>query len=142
MKPIFIKSFLLAGGLSFFFLGESFAQKIPDCVKVAKSHRPNWLLISSAKLNNFYRNFSGQATFGNMKIVKTDQAYYLLGQEQTSKHIFAFELTQKGKRLFLDRKNIVHSCDQGDLSLDTFLHQEGKITGCKLGNHTIRQMDN
>ncbi|MBI5914095.1 MAG: hypothetical protein HY842_01865 [Bacteroidetes bacterium] len=117
-----------------FFSSGMLAQKSPDCIKAAKITRPTFVLVSSGKLNKFA---DGEADFSKMKIVKSELAYYLLASEQNGKRIFAFELEQKGRRLFLNQKLPVQSCSEGELSLDTFLQEDGKITGCRMGNHTI-----
>lgn len=114
-------------------------KKAPECVKVAKVSRPNTLLLELKDLNNFYRNFSGSADFKEMKIVKSELAYYLIASDRKDVRILAFQLEQNGKKLFLNRKLPVHSCDQGDLTLDTFLQADGYITGCRIGKHSIQQ---
>ncbi len=137
-----INKFLLVLCLfSFCFAGSANAQKAPKCVKVAKSHRPNWLRIQPKTLNNFYNNFGGGVSFQDMKIVKSELAYYLIATAKNDNRIFAFELELKGKRLFLNKFLPVQSCDQGELSLDTFLQLDGKIQGCRKGQHTITQLE-
>ena len=137
-----INKFLLAFAVfSFVSVATVEAQRLPKCVKVAKSHRPNWLLIKNTGLKKFYKNFGEDVAFGNMKLVKSELSYYLIADEQNGKRIFAFELKQKGKRLFLNKFYPVQTCDQGDLSLDTFLQKDGKIQGCRKGKHTIRQLE-
>ncbi len=141
MRLIFPK-FLLA--FTAFFLVSAaniHAQKLPKCVKVAKSHRTNWLLVETPEVNKFYKNFDEDVAFGNLKIVKSELSFYLIADEKNGKRIFAFELEQKGKRLFLNKFYPVQTCDQGDLSLDTFLQLDGKIQGCRKGNHSITQLE-
>lgn len=140
MRAVIHKLLLLLAIFSFFVVTDAHAQKAPKCVKVAKSHRPNWLRIDTQKLNRFYQNFDDKATFSNMKVVKSELAYYLLAREKEGTRIFAFELEQKGKRLFLNKFYPVQTCDEGEFSLDTFLQVDGKIQGCRLGTHTIRQI--
>lgn len=118
-----------------------FAQKAKDCIKASTISRPTYVLVSSEKLGDFYRNFKEEASFGNTKIVKSELAYYLLATEKNGNRIFAFELEQKGKKLYLNKKLPVQICSQGDLSLDTFLQEDGKIKGCKMGAHKIMQLD-
>lgn len=119
-----------------------FAQKkAPECVKVAKANRPNWLKITSADLNNFYKNFDSETTFGSMKIVKSELAYYLIAKEIGGDKVFAFELEQKKNKLFLNRYFPVQSCEPGELTLDTFLQKDGKIKGCRTAKHHIQQIE-
>lgn len=120
--------------------GEIKAQKAPKCVKVVTTKRPTILKLDLAELNKFYLNFEQGKSFENLKTAKTDLSYYLLAQELNGNRIFAFELEQKGKRLFLNKYMPVQTCDIGDLSLDTFLKEEGKISGCRLGNYTFKQL--
>lgn len=115
------------------------SQKGPDCIKTAKISRPTWLYINSKKLGEFYKNFGGGVDFKGMKIVKSELSYYLIADEASGTRIFAFELEQKGKKLFLNKYLPIQSCSEGELSLDTFLQEDGKITGCRIGNHTIAQ---
>ena len=140
MRTIIIKLVLVFLAFGFFSPVESIAQKAPKCLKVAKTNRPNWVKISNGDLVRFYRNFTGDVAFGNMKLVKSELAYYLIADEQNGNRIFAFELEQKGKRLFLKRELPVQTCSEGTLSLDTFLQENGKIQGCRVGNHAIKKV--
>ncbi len=117
----------------------AFAQKGPECVKVAKANRPNWLQLKTTDLDRFYQNFGGGTTFSNMKIVKSELAYYLIAKENGGEKVFAFELEQKKNKLFLNRYFPVQSCEPGELTLDTFLQKDGKITGCRTAKHNIQQ---
>ena len=115
------------------------AQKAPDCIKTAKISRPTMVLLSVNKLNAFYKNFNETVNFKSMKIVKSELAYYLLATEQNGTRVFAFELELKGKKLYLNKMLPVQTCSEGEFSLDTFLQENGKIAGCRIGNHTIKQ---
>ncbi|MBK9016910.1 MAG: hypothetical protein IPM82_24200 [Saprospiraceae bacterium] len=72
--------------------------------------------------------------------MKSELAYYLLATETNGTRIFAFELELKGRKLYLNKKLPVQTCSEGELSLDTFLQDEGKIKGCRMGSHAIRQV--
>lgn len=122
--------------LGFLAMSSVSAQKAPKCLKVAKSDRPTWLLVKSSQLERFYTNFEAGVAFGAMKIAKSELSYYLLAQEKDGKRVFAFELEQKGHRLFLNKDYPVQSCSEGSLLLETFLQQDGKIQGCRIGKHT------
>ena len=137
----FIFKIVMALAILLAFQATAQAQKIPKCVKVAKYNRPNWLSVKPSALARFHRNYGEQAVFTNMKLVKSELAYYLIAEEQGGPRIFAFELEQKGKRLFLNRDYPVHTCDQGDLVLGTFLQMDGKIQGCRKGTHRIMKRD-
>lgn len=139
MKLILKKTSLLLLLLSCILMSEANAQKTPDCIKTAKISRPTMVLVSVGKLNAFYRNFNDEASFKNMKIVKSELAYYLLATEQNGARVFAFELELKGKKLYLNKLLPVQTCSEGEFSLDTFLQENGKITGCRMGAHTIKQ---
>lgn len=136
------KSVFLLAVLTLFSINGLYAQKLPKCVKVAKTHRPNWLSVKKSDLEKFYKNYGEEVTFVNLKVVKSELSYYLLASEQDGPRIFAFELEQKGKRLFLNKLYSVQTCDQGDLSLDTFLQKEGKIQACRNGKHTVKEGEN
>lgn len=115
------------------------AQHLPKGKKVANIKRPNNLKVSVGDLNRFYEAlFEEKVNFTKMKLAKADQAYYLLAENADNGHIFAFELKQKGKKLRLDPHLVVHCCDNGSLELRTFLQADGKISGCKLGVHTMK----
>ncbi|MCF8244542.1 MAG: hypothetical protein K9J37_08270 [Saprospiraceae bacterium] len=137
---LFNKKYALITVIFFCFsIGQSLAQKAPECVKAATTVRPTHVLATPHKLHNFYKNYHDEAVFENTKIVKSELAYYLLATEKNGPRIFAFELEQKRKKLFLNRKLPVQTCSEGTLSLDTFLQEDGKIKGCRMGGHTIRQ---
>jgi hypothetical protein len=141
MKLKFLVIALMAALFCVFTLCEAQAQKPPKCVKTASTKRPTHVLVSVADLNAFYRNFQSEgASFKAMKIVKSELAYYLLASEQNGTTIYAFELELKGKKLYLNKLLPVQSCSEGELSLDTFLQEDGKIKGCRMGNHTIKQI--
>jgi hypothetical protein len=128
---IFLSAFISVSGL--------YAQKKwPDCIKVAKINRPNWIVTNSSKVTRFYKNYGEDVAFDRLKLVKSELAYYLIATELNGQRIFAFELEQKRKRLFLNKKFLVQTCSEGELSLDTFLQENGKITGCRIGNHSTR----
>ncbi len=118
----------------------TYGQKVPKCVKVATIKRPVVLVLNLDKLNRFSKNFEELLSFDEMKTAKWELAYYLLAKEKDGNRIFAFELEQKGKRLFLNKFYPVQTCDMGDLSLDTFIKNEGRISGCRLGNHSFKQL--
>ena len=122
-----------------FSISQSLAQKAPECVKAATTVRPTHVLATPHKLHNFYRNYHDEAIFVNTKIVKSELSYYLLATEANGTRFFLFELEQNGKKLFLNRKLPVQTCSEGELSLDTFLQEDGKIKGCRMGAHTIKQ---
>lgn len=107
------------------------AQQLPSRVKVASVDRPNRLLLKLEKLGKFSANFGDRLQFSDMKVVKTELAFYLLAAEKDSSRIFAFELEQKRKRLFLSKRLPVLFCEEGELSLQTFLQVGGKINSCK-----------
>ncbi len=123
-----------------FSIGQGLAQKAPECVKAATTVRPTHVLATPHKLHNFYKNYHDDVVFVNTKIVKSELAYYLLATEANGTQIFAFELEQKRKKLYLNRKLPVQTCSEGELSLDTFLQEDGKIKGCRMGAHTIKQV--
>lgn len=114
--------------------------RAPKRVKVATTKRPIILLLDIRKLDKFYLNFEKDIKFASMKTAKWEEHYYLLAKETQGVRIFAFELERRGKRLFLNKYNVLQTCDTGDLSLDTFLKEEGRITGCRLGTHTVKQL--
>ncbi|MBI1227391.1 MAG: hypothetical protein GC192_19320 [Bacteroidetes bacterium] len=116
------------------------AQKAPECVKAATTVQPTHVLVSAQKLHDFYKNYHDEANFKNTKIVKSELSYYLLATESNGTRIFAFELETKGKKLYLNKELPVQTCSQGELSLDTFLQEDGKIKGCRMGSHEIRQI--
>lgn len=117
-------------------------KKLPAKMKVTTTKRPNSLQVDAAQLAHFYKNFNQPpVTFNYLKVVKTDSAYYLLSRAEKDTRIFAFELEQKGKRLFLNKLLPLQTCGQGDLSLDNFVRHTGKITGCLLGRHVIIQVE-
>ena len=124
------------------FSPQVFAQKkAPECVKVAKANRPNWLKVNVEDLDRFYKNFEDGTSFANMKIVKSELAYYLIAKENGGDRVFAFELEQKKNKLFLNRYFPVQSCEPGELTLDTFLQKDGKITGCRTAKHHLQQIE-
>ncbi len=137
MRSIILKLLLPLSVFFFFSTAPAAAQKAPKCVKVAKTHRPNWLRIDTKKLDKFYRNFDNSTTFSGMKLVKSELAYYLIAEEKEGGRIIAFELKRKGRRLFLNKSFPVQSCDEGGLGLDTFLQKDGKINGCRKGTHEV-----
>jgi hypothetical protein len=112
-------------------VGQLEGQSSPVRLKVATTDRPNRLLLKLEKLGKFSMNFGDRLQFSDMKVVKTALAFYLLAEEQDSQCIFAFELEQKKRRLFLTNKLVVQFCKEGELSLQTFLQVGGKIDGCK-----------
>ncbi len=140
MKLLIQKTCLCVLALSCLFFGEMQAQKAPDCLKTAKLSRPTFVLVKVSKLNAFCKNYNEAASFKDMKIVKSELAYYLMASEQNGTRIFVFELEQKGKKLYLNKKLPVQSCSEGEFSLDAFLQEDGKITGCRMGSHSIRQV--
>ncbi len=140
MRITIYRLFLSVAIFSFLAIADVQAQKAPKCVKVAKSNRPNWLRMDANKLTKFYWNFDEMVNFQSMRLVKSELAYYLLAKEQGGNRVFAFELEQKGKRLFLNKFYPVHSCDEGSLGLETFLQRDGKIQGCRKGNHELKQL--
>jgi hypothetical protein len=141
MKLKFLSIAFMATLFCFLTLCEAQAQKAPKCVKTASIKRPTHVLASVADLNAFYKNYQSDGTsFKALKIVKSELAYYLLASVQNGTAIFAFELELKGKKLYLNRLLPVQSCSEGELSLDTFLQEDGKITGCRMGSHTIKQI--
>jgi len=123
-----------------FFLAQSIAQKAPECVKAATTVQPTHVLVTAEKLGAFYKNFHDTANFKNTKIVKSELAYYLLATESNGTRVFAFELEMKGKKLYLNKVLPVQTCSDGILSLDTFLQEDGKIKGCRMGSHAIKQL--
>ncbi|MCU0348457.1 MAG: hypothetical protein MUC59_16070, partial [Saprospiraceae bacterium] len=126
-----------------FFAQNANAQKTPDCLLAAKLNRPTHVLVSLSKLGNFHKNFSSVATsFKETKIVKSELAYYLMATDKNSTDIYVFELELKGKKLYLNRTLPVQTCSEGEFSLDTFLQDNGKIIGCRIGKHTIKQRSN
>ncbi len=141
MKLKFLVIPFMAVLFCFFTLCEARAQKPPKCVKTASTKRPTHVLASVADLNAFYKNFQSEGTsFKSMKIVKSELAYYLLASVQNGTAIYAFELELNGKKLYLNKLLPVQSCSEGELSLDTFLQDGGKITGCRMGAHNIKQV--
>ncbi|MCB0522436.1 MAG: hypothetical protein H6577_26215 [Lewinellaceae bacterium] len=140
MMKVYIQLLLASIFLLAFSLPGATAQKAPECVKVAKANRPNWLLLKKADLDRFYLNFEGNVTFSNMKLVKSELAFYLIAKEQGGESVFAFELEQKGNKLFLNKYFPVQSCNPGELTLDTFIQQDGKITGCRTAKHSLQQI--
>lgn len=141
MHSITQKILLALSVIILFALSNVQAQKAPKCVKVAKTTRPNWLKVNLGELFLFNKNFDEEVSFSALKLVKSELSFYLIASEQNGPRIFAFELEQKGKRLFLNKFYPVQTCDQGDLSLDTFLQLDGKIQGCRKGKHTVRQLE-
>jgi len=141
MRSFFLKTLLAIAMLSFFSTPEAQAQKLPKCVKVAKSNRPNWLKIQSPTLKKFYKNFGEDIDFGNMKLVKSELAFYLIADERNGNRIFAFELEQKGKRLFLNKFFPAQTCSEGELLLNSFLQKDGKIQGCRKGSHVVKLIE-
>ena len=125
--------------ISFFFMCETLAQKAPDCIKTAKITRPTKVFFNIPKLNDFYKNYDEAANFKDMKIVKADSAYYLVAIEKSGTRLFAFELELKGKKLYLNKKLPVQTCSEGEFSLYPFIQENGKLTGCILGKHIIKQ---
>jgi hypothetical protein len=141
MNTSILKPFLLSAALLLYGAADVQAQKLPSSLKVAKTNRPTALLITTGELAKFHRNFDDGQTFQKMKLVKTELAYYLIASDANGPDIFAFELKQKGKRLCLDKYLPVQSCNTGELTLDTFIEVDGKIEGCRLGIHTIKQIE-
>lgn len=125
---------------SSFFIVNSQAQKKTVCVKAATVSQPKHILVSAAELSTFFKNFHEEVAFKETKIVKSELAYYLLATEQSGQRVFAFELETKRKKLYLNSKLPVQTCSEGGLSLDTFLQEKGKITGCRTGTHAIHQI--
>lgn len=140
MKLLNKKQGLILAAVFCFFASQFFAQKVPECVKAATTIQPTHVLVSAEKLHAFYKNFQDEANFKNTKIVKSELAYYLLATESDGTRVFAFELETKGKKLYLNREFPVQICSEGILSLDTFLQQDGKITGCRMGSHSSKQI--
>jgi hypothetical protein len=114
----------------------TYGQKPLKSVKVATTKRPIILLLNLEKLNRFYLNYESEVELDAMKTAKWETTYYLLAKEKSGNRVFAFELEQRGKRLFLNKHKILQTCDMGELSLDTFLKENNKISGCRLGKHT------
>ena len=140
MKLFNKKTAFLALAFSLIFIGQSLAQKSNICVKAATTVRPTHVLVTPHKLQAFYKNFHEEVVFKNTKIVKSELAYYLLATEASGKRVFAFELELKGKKLYLNSSLPVQTCSEGVISLDTFIQEDGKIKGCKLGSHTIQHI--
>lgn len=111
------------------------AQRAPKCLKVATTARPTWVLVETAQLDKFCQQFGSGTSFEKMKIVKAELAYYLLASEKSTGKIYAFELEQKGKRLYVNRLYPIQACSEGGLTLDAFLQKDGKIQGCRMGEH-------
>ncbi|MAT54780.1 MAG: hypothetical protein CMN32_09880 [Saprospirales bacterium] len=125
--------------LTFLVANDLHAQRLPKGIKVANEKRPNDLKVTAAELNAFYKALFGEEmSFKNLKMVKSELAYYLLADCTNDSRIFAFELKQRGKKLCLDPYLPVQSCDKGELQLRTFLEIDGKLNGCKLGEHKVQ----
>lgn len=139
MKFFYKKHLFALLVLSCILTGNALAQKKPVCVKAATVSQPKHILVSPEKLTEFYRNFKEEVIFKESKIVKSELAYYLIATEQNGQRVFAFELETKRKKLYLNSKLPVQACTEGELTLDTFLQDDGKITGCRIGGHSIRQ---
>lgn len=108
---------------------------------VAKVHRPNALKVKPKQVAQFYqRLFDEEISLSKLKLAKTDEAYYLLAEQAGGPLILAFELQQRGKRVCLEPHLPVHICEQGELSIRTFLEIDGKIGGCRKGPHQVRQV--
>ncbi len=127
---VFALAFLTANDLQ--------AQRLPKGIKVANEKRPNNLKVSPEELSEFYESLFGEdINFNKLKLVKSELAYYLLADCKNDPRIFAFELKQRGKKLCLDPLLPVQTCNQGELRLRTFLEIDGKLNGCKLGEHKV-----
>ena len=127
---VFALAFLTANDLQ--------AQRLPKGIKVANEKRPNNLKVSPEELSEFYESLFGEEIkFNKLKLVKSELAYYLLADCKNDPRIFAFELKQRGKKLCLNPLLPVQTCNQGELRLRTFLEIDGKLNGCKLGEHKV-----
>lgn len=116
------------------------AQKAPDCLKVVTLKRPTIVLVDTKKLTAFYQNYGDTVQFVKPKIMKSELAYYLVTQEaEYGERIYAFELLQKGKKLRLDKTKPVFLCEKNELAITSFLQENGKITGCRMGPAEVRR---
>lgn len=116
-------------------------KRLPKPVVVAKVHRPNDLRVRPYEVELFYNAlFDEEISFSKLKLAKTDEAYYLLAEKADGTGIYAFELDRRGKRVCLEPLLPVHICEQGDLSIRTFLEIDGKIGGCRQGPHKVKQV--
>ena len=112
------------------------AQKVSGRLKVTTSKRPTQLHITNVQLNAFCKNIQiDNINFGKLKVVIVEKTYYLISEEKNSNGIWAFELGQKGKKLILNKDLPIQSCSEGKLSLSSYLQKDGKIIGCKFGDH-------
>jgi hypothetical protein len=139
MKLSQIKTALFVLTFCCFAVGQGTAQQSTICVKAATTVRPTYVKVAPHKLQTFFKKIHGTAAFANMRIVKSELAYYLIASETGGSRIFAFELEQKRKKLYLNSTLPVLICEGGELSLDTFLQEDGKIRGCRMGPHVIHQ---
>ena len=139
---LFRKFILIFLAVFIIFLSDLPAQKVLDRLKVTTSKRPTQLQITSDQLNQFCKyNQIETIKFGKMKIVIVDETYYLITDELNKNEIWAFELEQNGKKLYLNKELPIHSCSEGNLFLSSYLQKEGKLIGCKYGNHKLVKID-
>ncbi len=139
LKPTIMPTFfsLPLRGISLVVLSLAFAACSGTNRLVATIDRPNKLRIERAEIEAFSRVHYGlEISVVRMKIVKTENAYYLLAGTENG-ITYAFELESRHRKSYLSPSRMLHACSDPELSLGTFLQKDGHIKGCRNAVHTL-----
>lgn len=127
--------------LAFFIISGCNSTKVnSNILLIANMNNPNEILISNSDLDLFVNTdlFNENIKFKNLEIISSGEYYYLMAKNQNDKEIYAFMLDRLDQEIYIDRTNIVHSCNLiNDQNCDFIKNKNYKIIGCSNCNHSI-----